>query len=92
MYCINCGNILKDDLVRNKQYILSISSAAKTLVELHDIDENIHITGDKGSHASSFPLFWKDGVRVYVGNTLTISPMNGAVITSISLTSSNATC
>ena len=32
---------LKDDLVRNKQYILSISSAAKTLVELHDIDENI---------------------------------------------------
>jgi hypothetical protein len=35
---------LKDDLVRNKQYILSISSAAKTLVELHDIDENIQNT------------------------------------------------
>ena len=35
---------IKDDLVRNKQYILSISSAAKTLVELHDIDENIQNT------------------------------------------------
>lgn len=43
-------------------------------------DGNLSMLGAKGSGSTPFRP-WSDGIRVYAGNTLTITPNNGVIIT-----------